>query len=78
MLQTHFQQLLELTARFSTHHINSVYTSLATGLPMDVLGSPPVEAEEHLGNYFTAVTLTLGLGGKSEPLLLQLKFALLD
>lgn len=45
---------------------------------MDVLGSPPVEGEEHLGNYFTAVTLTLGLGGKSEPLLLPLKFALLD
>lgn len=45
---------------------------------MEVLGSPPVEAEEHLGNYFSAVTLTLRLGGKSEPLLLQLKFALLD
>lgn len=69
---------MELTARFSTHHINSIYTSLATDLPVEVLGSPPVEAEEHLGNYFSAVTLPLRLGGKSEPLLLQLKFALLN
>lgn len=51
---------------------------LATGLPKEVVGSPSVEAEEHLGNYFSAVTLTVRLEGKSEPPLLQVTFAVLD
>lgn len=45
---------------------------------MEVVGSPSVEAEEHLCNSFSAVTLTVRLEGKSEPPLLDFKCALLD